>query len=751
MKNRSWKLVGAIVLIGSLVALLALTVHLIRSTNDASRELDDLRAEVARQRTETTTRQSELVAPITARVNDLSGKVKEQADALADIDALGARVSKLETGAQPTTQSTTTPATQPVAPPPAQPESQPAVEPATAEPQSQTPAQPIAQPVEPATAPQPSAEAAVEHAPQPVPPEPAAELRPSPTEPGVVAATTDERVDEGRFLVLQTGIPVGIETFELQRSGEGYTLASNIRRSGGPLGTELSQALTLDANLQPTGYRLTGTVNGVAQDVTADLEEGRVVLVAAGVRIIEESVQSAPAAVAFDGASPSSYVLIHRALGATVDKVVVERTILRASQRDLIPVRIGPSVPVTVSVSGLKDLGYEHRVQFGTEADVAYYYVQNDIVIAVAVPSQALFAYRQDLFPKGLSLAKRTLVEMAAPMGVAEIETKFVDQGVTLKGTFTAPSSAAGKMPAVLLLPDLGPFDRNGDAVGLETRILRDLARRLGQQGVASFRFDPRGTGASGGDYARLTLAELEDDALVALITLSHDPMIDPTKVFVVGYGYGGLLAQRLGARSLFASGAISIATPARSLAESWVEQVRGRAEADGLSSADVQALVEREQSFLRFARSTQGTWADVGLEAAREALPWMNELEYARRSQFFPLPLLRDVLDVDPVDAARAVQTKMLFVQGDTDFVVPAAGAELFVQATQAAGNQEATSAVVKGVNHWLRVQPEPAASLNGHLDAEMDWSVVATILSWVTPTPIPPSGSPSGPSPAS
>ncbi|MCX5738988.1 MAG: hypothetical protein NTZ61_10935, partial [Proteobacteria bacterium] len=529
MKNCSWKLVGAIVLVGSLVALLVLTVHLMRSTNDANRELGDLRAEVARQRTETTTQQSELVAPITARVNDLSGKVKDQADALADIDTLGARVSKLETGAQAAAQSTT----QPVTPPPTQPEPQPAVEPATAEPRPQTPVQPVAQPVEPAAAPPPQTTPAAEPAPQPVPTGPAAESHPASTEPGAAAATTSDRIDGGQFLVLQQGIPVGIETFELQRSGDGYTLASNIRRSEGPLGTELSQTLTLDASLHPTGYRLTGTANGTTQDVTADLAEGRVVLVAAGVRVIEQSVQSGPAAVTFDRTSPSSYVLMHRALGAAIGEVVVERTILRASQRDLIPVRIGPSVPISVSVSGQNDLGYEHRVQFGTEVDPAFYYVQNDVVIAVAVPSQAFFAYREDLFPKGLSLAKRTLVEMAEPMGIREIETTFGNPGATLKVTFTAPSSAAGKMPAVLLLPDLGPFDRNGDAVGLDTRILRDLARRLGQQGIASFRFDPRGTGACGGVYARLTLAELEVDALVALITLCHDPMIDKTKVFV--------------------------------------------------------------------------------------------------------------------------------------------------------------------------------------------------------------------------
>jgi hypothetical protein len=205
-----------------------------------------------------------------------------------------------------------------------------------------------------------------------------------------------------------------------------------------------------------------------------------------------------------------------------------------------------------------------------------------------------------------------------------------------------------------------------------------------------------------------------------------------------------------LGVRS-FASGTISIATPARSLAESWVEQVRRRSEADGLSSADVEVLVEREQSFLRFVRSTRGAWADVGLEATREALPWMTEVEYARRSQLLPLPLLRDVLDVDPVDAVRAAQKEMLFVQGDADFVVPAADAELFVQAALGAGNQEAASSVAKGINHWLRAHPESASSLNGHLEAEMDWSVVAAVLSWITPAPILPTGSPTGPSPAS
>ncbi len=705
MKKCSWRLVGAVALIVSLAALLAFTVHLMRSTSSANREIRHLRGEVARQQAESKARESELVAPVAARVNDLSESVKEQSDALAELDELGARVSKLEAEAQPTAL--------PTAQPTAQPEVQPTV-------------QPVApSPVVPATS-------------------------SGPTEPEPLApAAPAEQVDEGRFLVLQMGVPIGVETFDLRRSGEGYVLTSTVLRSEGIHGTELAQTVTLTAGWRPTGYRLTGAVDGAAHDVTVDIQEGRVTLDIGVSRALEQEVQTQPAVVTFDWATPSTLATLHRVVGGAADEAPLELTAVRADREELTSMQVEPRTLVTVSTPGTKDLGYAHQVRLGTDADAATYYVHDGTVIAVAVPSRGLFAYRQDLFPDGVSVVARTLVEIAAPLGVGEAKTQIANRGVTLKATFTAPAPPSEKMPAVLLLPDLGPFDRNGDAVGLETKILRDLALRLGQQGIASLRLDPRGVGESGGEYSGLTLDDLETDALVALITLRANPRTDASQVFIVGYGYGGLVAQRLGARAS-AAGVICIGMPARSLADNEIELVRRRAEEDGLSSEDVQTLVERERAYWEFVRSTQGAWTDVGLAAAQAALPWMSEADYAKRSQFFPLPLLRDVLDKNPVDAVRSLQKKMLIIQGDKDFVVPTTDAGLLVQAAQDAGNQSATMEVLAGVNHWLRAQTEPAASLNAHLDDETAWPVVGAILDLITPSLITPGGR-GGPTPAS
>jgi hypothetical protein len=491
-------------------------------------------------------------------------------------------------------------------------------------------------------------------------------------------------------------------------------------------------------------------VDGAVKHAEATFQDGRLLLAVSGTRVIDEAVQTGPAIVTFGWAAPSSFAVIHRALGADIGETSREATALCVDRQGLVPMRLQPRTPIAVSTPGGESLGYGYEVGFGEEVGTAWYYVQNDVVIAVAVPSQGLFAYREDLFPRGLSVTPRTLVAIAAPLGVVEFGIQFANRGATLKGTFTIPYTATEKMPAVLLLPDLGPYDRDGDAVGLETKILRDLALRLGQQGVASLRFDPRGIGESAGEFSTLTLDELETDALVALITLRANPRIDTANVFVVGYGYGGLVAQRLGTRSS-AAGAACIAMPARALADHEVDLARRRAEAGGFSPEDVKTLVEREQAYWQFVRSTHGTWADVGWKTAQAALPWMGEMDYMARSRSLPLPLLRDVLDKDPVAAVRALQKKTLFVQGKKDFVVPTGDVELLVQAARDAGNQEALGETLDELNHWLREQPEPAPSLDGHLDEETSWNAIAAVLEWIAPPPPLPEGGKSGPAPAS
>ena len=765
MKSRSWKLVGGIALIAALAALVGLTIHLMRSTNAADRELAALQNEVARQERDSASRQANLVTPITARIDDLSSKVKEQADTIAGVNELGERVSKLEQEAQAAPQASTTevPAAQPATPasPPQpapvaeQPQPPSVTQPTVPEkPEPTAPAAVVAPAAEPTNpAPEPTAaasspapaEASAAAAGVPAPSEAVVEAQTEPATAPVAAESEGDVVESGRFVILQAGTRIGMETFTLRQQSNGYTLSSTLQRSDGLLGTELSQTAKLDPSLYPTRYEITGTQDGAKKRITAEIDGGRIVATSFGATVLEETLQSGSVVAALDPMFPSSCIILLRGLGA--GSSAVEGAAFSGTTMDLATLRLEPIGLVTLSASGKDDMGTVREVALG-DASMRYY-MQNGAVVGYAIPSQELFAYREDILAKGFLIFPRTVVEMGMPFGVAEQEYPFTSQGIQLAGTLAAPSTASAKMPCVLLLPDVGPFDRQGNAVGLETRILRDVARRLAQQGIATYRFDPRGVGASGGDYASVSLTNLENDAKVILTTLKYHPLIDPEKVYVVGYGAGGIVALRLAASGM-ANGVATLATSASSLGVSWMERLRDRATADGVSSEEVDALISREQAFLEFVRGTTGTWNDVGLAAARAALPWMNEIEYARRAEAMPLPLMRDLLDINPLDAVRGVRSRLFVLEGTKDFEVPASDVDLFAKAAKESGNQSVTTAVVENANHLLRAQPEGAASLDRHIEEEMDWGVLQPLLTWMG-GPIIPAGGPGSLAPAS
>ncbi len=742
MKGRSWKLVGVIVGVAVLAVLLGLTVHLVRSTSVANRDLAALRNEVAQQQRESAAKQTALVAPIAARIDDLSNKVKQQADTIADVSDLGDRVSKLEEEAQdaarppavtpsPATPSAVSPAAEAVPQKPV--ESSPAA--------TQPPVAPVASVAEPA---QPAALVPAEAA---VQTPPAVALRPE--EPAVPAEVTPqgEPIETGRFVILQAGVQIGVEDFELADTDTGYVLSSTLRESDGLDGTQLAQTAMLDKGFLPTRYEIRGTKDGIGRNVAAEVVDGQAIATSLGGRILQTQVQSASLVAAVDPAFPSCCVVIQRSLAASLGGQPGEWSVFSGEATAFVPLRLAPAAQVTVSDTTNEDVGYAYEMTFSGET--IQYYVHGDRVVGFSIPSRELFAYRSDMYPKGLRVFPRTVMELGMPTGVREQDFTLGNQGFKLIGTFAAPSSASAKMPALLLLPDIGLYDRGGGKVGLEAQTLRDIARRFAQQGIASYRFDPRGIGASEGNYASVSLANVESDALIALVWLRANPMIDPDKIYVVGYGYGGIVALHLAASGM-AHGVATLAMPASSFGVNAMEVLRNRAGADGLSGAEMDALADRERSFFEYVRGTTGTWTDSDLAKVQASLPWMDEVEYAKRTSEVPLPLLRSLVDLNPLDAVRAAKGRLFVLEGTKDFDVPASDADLLAQAAKDGGNQDVTTAVVQDVNHLLRAHLEDAASLDRHVDEEVSWNVLQPLLNWMG-GPVIPAGGSGGPAPAS
>lgn len=322
---------------------------------------------------------------------------------------------------------------------------------------------------------------------------------------------------------------------------------------------------------------------------------------------------------------------------------------------------------------------------------------------------------------------------LALPMGVVENELTITSEGVKLAGTLTYPMSGGDTSPIVLLLPDLGPFDRNGDRPGLQTGILREMARGLAQMGIASYRLDARGTGKSEGVYDDLSLENLLGDARIAVFLLRALPFADRAKIYAFGIGTGGTIASLLASQGTTA-GFITFGAPAHAPDAMALDEFARRATAAGFPVENVERLVDEGRSFYQFLAETHGTWSEIPYEEAHAALPWMDEEEFVRRREAIPVGLVRDLLAVDPLEVVGRVKTRTLILQGDKDFQVPVDQAGLLARAASDAGNPNVELVILVDVNHVARLHGESAASTDRHLGRHIDGQVIGAIGDWLS-----------------
>jgi alpha-beta hydrolase superfamily lysophospholipase len=249
--------------------------------------------------------------------------------------------------------------------------------------------------------------------------------------------------------------------------------------------------------------------------------------------------------------------------------------------------------------------------------------------------------------------------------------------GHDLGGTLTLPGTGAGsRVPGVLIIPGLGAIDRNtvsaattvdasrdalvvtvgGRALGGEgDDLYRDLSESLAKAGIASFRYDRRGTNASplpaGG---RLTLEDEVGDARAALALLAERQEVGEAPLAVVGHDTGGLVAMRLAAAHPRIRAVVAVSTPGRPPAD---------VVADGLNRARGQAAADEF-------RAAVATLTTTGKAPAPETLPELLRPIFAPGQDGY----LSAVLTLNPVEEAARVPVPVLLVRGGADRAVTAA-----------------------------------------------------------------------------
>lgn len=132
------------------------------------------------------------------------------------------------------------------------------------------------------------------------------------------------------------------------------------------------------------------------------------------------------------------------------------------------------------------------------------------------------------------------------PFAYEVIDTVFyAKDGAKLAGTLVVPYTAnSAKMTAVVMVSGSGPQNRDEEI--FEHRPFAVIADRLAAKGIASFRYDDRGVGASEGDFAASDTYDFADDARSAVEFVKQFPQFG--KVGVLGHSEGGMIAFMLGA-----------------------------------------------------------------------------------------------------------------------------------------------------------------------------------------------------------
>lgn len=298
-----------------------------------------------------------------------------------------------------------------------------------------------------------------------------------------------------------------------------------------------------------------------------------------------------------------------------------------------------------------------------------------------------------------------------------EQEVLFSHGSVTLSGTLTLPRNVE-RPPVAVLISGSGPQDRDEEVAGF--RVFESLAHELAKGGVATLRYDDRGTGRSTGDFVTSTTADFADDAEAAVRFLMTRADVDTTHVGLIGHSEGAVVAPMVAARSQDVAFVVLLAPAAQPLGDLIVDQVASASRAEGLPAE----TIERHQRLMRKAVAL--------LQRDRDLSSLEAELGRLRRTQM-ETPWFRALVKLDPAPFLERVKVPTLAIAGGLDVQVPGETNLPRLRAIAAKSSGTFIVEEIAGMNHLLQAAKTGAVSEYANLPKALEPKVVDRILTGV------------------
>ncbi|MEM9233226.1 MAG: alpha/beta hydrolase [Pseudomonadota bacterium] len=179
-----------------------------------------------------------------------------------------------------------------------------------------------------------------------------------------------------------------------------------------------------------------------------------------------------------------------------------------------------------------------------------------------------------------------------------EEEVTFTSaDGTTLAGTLVVPDGN-GPFPGVVFLTGSGPQDRDETLDSANHKPFLVLSDHLARQGIASLRYDDRGTYASDGDFLNSQLSDFAADAAAALTFLGSAAPL--SKAGFVGHSEGGVTAPlAVVENEAQADFIVNIAGPFTKVGDVVVAQIETIGRAAGADESALAASRAVQQQFV--------------------------------------------------------------------------------------------------------------------------------------------------------
>ena len=529
---------------------------------------------------------------------------------------------------------------------------------------------------------------------------------------------TPEPLD-ATFNVFMRATLIGLERVRVEQTASGWTISSTGQLSP-PLDVVNRRfemrydsewrplRLSLDATVKGQPYSLQTTFRG--SSATSEVRQGR-----------ERTTQTATV-------SAETVVLANNFIMFFAAYEALTRRLAGLAAGAELPVYVAPFGEIIARLNSFSDDQIQtaanlidvrrYQVTFldpGLPLETEIWADADHRLLRVSIPVASLDVARQDV----ISAGSRLLSERHP----GDEEVRVAASGFSLAVTITKPVGqappAAGRWPAVLLVPGSGLVDRDERVFGIP--IFGQIAGALADAGVLVARYDKRGVGQSGGRTESATLEDYADDVRTIVRYLDRRPDVDQQRIVAVGHSEGGWVALLAASKENKIAGLALIATPGIVGAELALEQQRHALDRTVDSLVERHAKIDLQRKIHQAVISGQG-WDDIPADLRRQAdTPWF-----------------RSFLTFDPADAMRNVRQPIIIVQGELDRQVPPYHADQLVELARTRNRDVSADAVLlDGINHLLVPATTGEVDEYTRLAGEtVSPELVSAIIDWLSRT---------------